>query len=133
MHWYMAEQLQKERGRERREAAKRSRLGRASMSSRAATGEIVIRRSAPGDGDAVSALAALDGREWRTGPALLAEVDGSLRAALPLDGSEPFADPFSASTEVVALLELRARQLGALCREHARRGLLSRFSWVQAR
>jgi hypothetical protein len=73
---------------------------------------IVIRRSAPGDGSALSALAALDDREWAGGPALVAEVGGAVEAALPLDGSASFADPFVKTAEVVALLELRAAQLG---------------------
>jgi hypothetical protein len=116
MHWYFSEQLQGERAREIRETAHRSRSYRTAARPRGAEREIVIRRSAPDDGAAMSALAALDGREWRSGPALLAEVDGSLRAALPLDGAEPFADPFRASAEIVALLELRARQLSEECR-----------------
>src|SRR3954452_14209408 len=78
---------------------------------------ISIRRSAPGDGSALYALAALDERDWAGGPALVAEVDGTLEAALPLDGSSAFADPFAATAEIVALLELRAAQLGL-----ARRG-----------
>src|SRR5205823_5663573 len=73
--------------------------------------EIVIRRSAPGDGPAMSALAALDGQQWSASPALVAEVDGSLRAVMPLDGGEPFADPFHRTCEILALLELRAKQL----------------------
>jgi hypothetical protein len=81
----------------------------------------------------MSALAALDGREWRTGPALVAEVDGSLRAALPLDGADPFSDPFRSSAEVLALLELRAVQLGALCKGRSRAGLLSRLSFAHTR
>jgi hypothetical protein len=133
MHWYFAEQLQRERGRELREAAELGRGRTASASARADAGEIVIRRSAPGDGAAMSALAALDGRQWRTGPALVAEVDGSLRAALPLDGAEPFSDPFRSSAEVLALLELRAVQLGALCKGRSSAGLLSRLSVAQTR
>jgi hypothetical protein len=131
MHWYFAEQLQDERRREMREAADLHRRATAPASARSDGGEIVIRRSVPGDGAAMSALAALDGREWRTGPALLAEVDGSLRAAVPLDGADPFADPFRSSAEIVELLELRAQQLGAFCRERA--GLLSRLSFARAR
>lgn len=73
---------------------------------------IVIRRSAPGDGSALMALAALDDRDWTGGPALVAEMDGAVEAALPLDGSGSFADPFVKTAEVVALLELRAAQLG---------------------
>jgi hypothetical protein len=45
------------------------------------------------------------------GRALLAEVDGALRAALPLDGSAPIADPFHRSSELVDLLRVRAAQL----------------------
>ena len=45
------------------------------------------------------------------GPALVAEVGGKVEAALPLDGSGSFADPFVKTAEIVALLELRARQL----------------------
>jgi hypothetical protein len=86
--------------------------------------QIVIRRSAPGDGSALCALAALDDRDWAGGPALVAEVDGALEAALPLDGSGSFADPFAATAEVVALLELRAAQLGLAKR--ARRWALAR-------
>lgn len=44
--------------------------------------------------------------------ALVAEVDGRLRAALPLDGSAPIADPFYRGAELVDLLRLRAAQLG---------------------
>ena len=81
---------------------------------------IVIRRSAPGDGPAISELAALDDHEWGGGPALIGEVCGSIRAALPLDGGESFADPFYATEELRALLELRAAQLGRNGRRHRR-------------
>src|SRR5947207_1313566 len=82
--------------------------------------------AAPGDGGARAALAALDGREWRSGPALVAEANGCLRAALPLDGAEPFADPFRRTAEIVALLRLRATQLNG-DQPGSRRGVLSRF------
>lgn len=79
-------------------------------------GPIVIRRSAPGDGAALNTLAALDERDWAGGPALVAELDGKVEAALPLDGSGSFADPFVKTAAMVALLELRARQLGLVPR-----------------
>jgi hypothetical protein len=84
------------------------------------TDRIVIRRSAPGDGPAITELAALDDHEWGGGPALIGEVCGSIRAALPLDGGEAFADPFYATAELRALLELRAAQLGRNGRRHHR-------------
>jgi len=45
------------------------------------------------------------------GAALVAEVDGRLRAALPLDGSGPIADPFHRGNDLVELLRVRAAQL----------------------
>jgi hypothetical protein len=42
---------------------------------------------------------------------LVAEVDGRLRAALPVDGGAPIADPFHRGRELLALLRLRAEQL----------------------
>jgi hypothetical protein len=92
---------------------------------------IAIRRSRPGDGHAIDDLAALDGREWCGGPALVAETDGSLLAVLPLAGAAPFADPFRPTAEVVELLEVRAEQLGADLPRH--RGGLARLRWAVAR
>jgi hypothetical protein len=60
---------------------------------------------------ALALLAELDSRRPATGPMLVAEVEGEPRAALPLDGGAPFADPFRLTGELVSLLELRARQL----------------------
>ena len=45
------------------------------------------------------------------GTVLVAEVDGRLRAALPLDGAAPIADPFHRGTELLELLRVRAGQL----------------------
>jgi hypothetical protein len=42
---------------------------------------------------------------------LLAEVDGDLRAAVPLHGGEAIADPFHPTSELVRILQARARQL----------------------
>src|SRR2546421_189069 len=71
MHWYFAEQLQRERGRELREVAESRRGRSAAASARANAGEIVIRRSAPGDGAAMSpgyTTAALDTLPATDGP-----------------------------------------------------------------
>jgi hypothetical protein len=43
---------------------------------------------------------------------LVAEVDGRLRAALPLDGAAPIADRFHRGVELIELLRERASQLG---------------------
>jgi hypothetical protein len=109
MHWAIAEETTRT-DREIRNGLSRPRVTAALLTH--SGDRIVIRRSAPGDGPAIGNLAILDDREWAGGPALVAEVDGSLRAALPLDGGESFADPFYETEEIAALLELRAEQLG---------------------
>jgi hypothetical protein len=56
-------------------------------------------------------LAQLDSARAPSGPVLIAEVDGRLQAALPLDGGAPIADPFRRSADLVALLRMRAAQM----------------------
>jgi hypothetical protein len=52
---------------------------------------------------------------------LIAEVAGELRAAVPLYGGRPLADPFHPTAELVALLVERQRQIAAPLRRPARR------------
>ena len=73
--------------------------------------EIAIRMAEPTDADAVRELALLDSAHPSGGDALVAEVDGRIRAALPLTGERLIADPFEPTAELASLLELRARQL----------------------
>jgi hypothetical protein len=56
-------------------------------------------------------LAHLDSTGAIQGPALVAEIDGRIRAALPLNGGAPIADPFHRGLELVELLRVRAAQL----------------------
>lgn len=65
------------------------------------------------DARTLAGLAILDSRPELTGPALLAEVDGVVRAALDLRDGSVAADPFVATIELVELLRLRARGLAA--------------------
>jgi hypothetical protein len=74
------------------------------------TDAIIIRRSTEDDRAAMLALAALDSRPAPAGEALLAFAGRELRAALPLNGGAPVADPFHPTAEVVDLLRLRAGQ-----------------------
>ena len=82
--------------------------------------DVVIRRAAGADAPALRRLGVLDSNR-RAGEALantgaevlVAEVDGSIQAALSLDGAHAVADPFRATALHAQLLELRARQLGA--------------------
>jgi hypothetical protein len=88
------------------------RRARAAKERRAQPNEVVIRRGTAADGPALAALSALDGAPMPFGPALIAEVAGVPRAVLPLDGGRSFGDPFVRTDELVALLELRAAQIG---------------------
>ena len=72
---------------------------------------ITIRPLREDDVAAVHRLAELEERPVPPGPLLLAEVEGTVEAAVGLEGGETIANPFVASAEVVSLLELRADQL----------------------
>jgi hypothetical protein len=74
---------------------------------------ISIRLAGCGEQAALARLAALAERPVPTGRALVAEVDGELRAALPLPGGSMIVDPFRPSGELRQLLTLRAEQLGS--------------------
>jgi hypothetical protein len=69
-----------------------------------------IRPATDNDRTAVRRLALLDDRPAPRGDALLGFVDGELAAARPLSGGPTVADPFRRTADLVALMELRARQ-----------------------
>ena len=72
---------------------------------------VTLRYAGAADRDRLYELAELDSAPVPLGPMLVAEVDGRLRAAMPLDGSRAIVDPFHRGTELVDLLRVRARQL----------------------
>jgi len=72
---------------------------------------ITIRPLRDGDVAAVELLAELDDHPVPSGPLLLAEVEGTIEAALGLESGEAIANPFASSAEAVSLLRLRAEQL----------------------
>jgi hypothetical protein len=72
---------------------------------------VTVRQAHSGDAEALARLAALDGAKTPELPVLVAETDTRLLAALPLGSGRAIADPFEPTAEVVALLELRSRQL----------------------
>jgi hypothetical protein len=135
MHPYLAASLANTLTRDRVRAAARhntaSRARRTPGAGSPDAGALVIRRAGAGDGPALERLGGLDA-DRRTGAllsrlagehgVLVAEVDGTLEAALALDGRVAVADPFRPSAVHAELLALRARQLGGdLPRAHARR------------
>jgi hypothetical protein len=87
---------------------------------------VTVRRSTSGDESSLARLAALDSASPPRGPALIAEADTRMLAALPLGSGRPIADPFEPTAELVQLLELRRTQIETARRGPARaRGLRS--------
>jgi hypothetical protein len=84
---------------------------------------VTIRFANAYDASALATLAQLDSAEQVILPALVAEVDGELRAALSLVDSAVIADPFHPTRELVDLLQIRAQQFA----ERPRRSLLKRL------
>ena len=127
MHPEMERQMAAERVKELRRAGAATRLHAATPRA-AHEAEIVIREARPADHIAIQALAVLDGAEQPLGRVIVAEVHGSIVAALPL-GSAPFADPFRHTADLVALLEARAKQIAhePVRRSHPRFAWLARF------
>ena len=84
---------------------------------------MTIRRVDRTDADAaqLAELAERDTRQVPEGPVLGAEVDGRLVAAISLTTGELIADPFRPTSELQALLRLRASQLRARPASPARR------------
>jgi hypothetical protein len=72
---------------------------------------LTVRLATSEDARDLRRLAQLDSGPAPTGPTLVAEVDGVLAAALPLDGGRPVADPFLPTAEVLRMLKIRAAQL----------------------
>jgi len=83
---------------------------------------VTVRRSGSGDDIALARLAALDSARPPRGPALIAEGDSRMLAALPLGSGRPIADPFEPTAELVALLELRRAQIESAGASDAGRG-----------
>lgn len=73
--------------------------------------DMTIRPARDSDALALGHLARLDSTLYDGAPALVAEVGTEIVAALPLDGSSAFADPFRRTVQVVEMLTLRRDQL----------------------
>jgi hypothetical protein len=89
---------------------------------------VTIRNAFPDDALALVRLAALDSAEVPSGPMLVAEVNGEVRAALSLRDGAAIADPFRRTRALVELLSARAAQLttAAASTSEARTGRGSR-------
>jgi hypothetical protein len=75
------------------------------------TGPVTIRLGHTPDEDALRRLAQLNERPTPTGPHVVAEVEGTIVAAMPLGPGEALGDPFRPTAALLTLLEVRAAQL----------------------
>lgn len=82
--------------------------------------QLVLRLGTVHDEAALGRLASMDGKSLGPGPHVVAEIDGIVVAARPVDGGEPIADPFRRTAHLLPLLELRAGQLFPVGRGHLR-------------
>lgn len=97
-------------------------MSRGSEHSYGGAANLVIRASTARDGAALARLAELDSAPPPAGLYLLAEENGGVRAALPLEGGRIIADPFHRTADLVAMLELRAARLRPGRHGYLRRG-----------
>ena len=91
-----------------------SRRSKRSTSSR--TGgydSVAVRLARQEDEMAIHRIASLDGKKAPRGRVLVAEADREIIAALAIEGGNAVADPFRWTSDVVALMEMRAEQLAA--------------------
>jgi hypothetical protein len=85
---------------------------------------VTVRPSTPADSTRLARLAALDSARPLHGPALVAEADSRLLAALALGSGRAIADPFEPTAELVELLDLHREQLAPGRGGRATRGRL---------
>lgn len=90
--------------------------------------DITVRLANGSDRAALARLAELDSAAPPRGPALVAQSGSRLLAALPLGAGPALADPFEPTSEIVAVLRLRAAQLATDSRE--RRGAGRRLAAI---
>jgi len=129
MHPEIERQMAAERVRELRRAGAVARLKAATPARVAHEPDVLIREGRHSDHLAIQALAVLDAAEEPLGRVLVAEVEGSIVAALPLGGGSAFSDPFRHTADLVALLEARAKQIASepVRRAHPRLAWLARL------
>jgi hypothetical protein len=72
---------------------------------------MTVRLARDADGADLARLAALDSASPIETEALVVDADSKLIAAASLESGSPIADPFEATADAVALLELRRAQL----------------------
>jgi hypothetical protein len=77
------------------------------------TEPVLTRRAAIADAVRIRELARLDDKRMPAGPFLVADVAGEIVAAVSLSNGTVVADPFRLTADAVAMLRLRAAQVGS--------------------
>jgi hypothetical protein len=72
-----------------------------------------MRHATAADAERIRVIARLDDRRMPEGPSLVAEVAGEIVAARSLSTGAVVADPWRPTDDAVAMLSLRAAQVGA--------------------
>jgi hypothetical protein len=72
---------------------------------------VTVRLAEPADREALRRVAELDSAQVPEGELVVAEVAGSIQAALPVAGGPTIANPFVPTADLVKLLEVRAKHL----------------------
>ena len=86
------------------------------------TEALVMRRATAEDTARIRTLARLDDKRMPAGPFLVAEAGGEIVAARSLETGAVIADPFRLTSDIVAMLRLRAAQVSELDERRSRRG-----------
>jgi hypothetical protein len=82
---------------------------------------ITIRDAVPADRGELQRLAELDSARLPGGPMVVGEIDGEVRAAYSVAERRAIANPFRRTAELVALVELHARQANRARKQRRRR------------
>ena len=118
MHPFYSETIVRSRERELGRAVRDIHRGQEPPTVRQPAREsVLLRMTTDGDAEAIERLAALECMPEPDCRCVVAEVDGTVVAALPLRGGKVMADPFRRTAHLVPLLELRAKQLAASWQE----------------
>ncbi|HEX2371956.1 MAG TPA: hypothetical protein VHI33_05010 [Solirubrobacterales bacterium] len=84
---------------------------------------ITIRDAVPADRGELRRLAELDSARLPGGPMVVGEIDGEVRAAYSVAERRAIANPFRRTAELVALVELHARQANRARKQPRRRSV----------
>lgn len=82
---------------------------------------VLMRRAVVADAARIRELARLDDKRMPAGPFLVADLAGDIVAAVSLSSGAVVADPFRLTADAVAMLRLRAAQVGVTSGLEARR------------